>query len=105
MTSHVVLAIGYPCPANSNLAQYAPDSVSVWYQNDSAFVGMVIDNQMKDLIDISNIDKDKIQSQFDDYRKAIAKFASDNEWKTIDDRHDWFELFNSGNAQIVALAI
>lgn len=105
MTDHIVLAIGYPCPSNSNLAQFAPDSVNVWYQHDTAFVGMIVVNEHTDILDVSNLDKAAIKNQFDDYRKLVQSVAVDGKWKNQDDRHDWFELFNSGEPQIVALSV
>lgn len=105
MNSNIVLAIGYTCPSNSNLAQYAPDSVKVWHQGDNAFVGMTVVNDLTDLLDVSNLDKDAIKSQFDSYRKIIQSVAGEGKWKSLDDRHDWFELFNSGEPQIVAFAV
>lgn len=105
MSSKIVLAIGFTCPLSSNLAQYAPDSVNVWPQGDSAFVGMKIVNEMKSIVDVSNIDKNSIKSQFDNYREIVESLAGEGKWKSKDDRHDWFELFNSGEPQIVALAV
>jgi hypothetical protein len=105
MTSKIVLAIGYACPSNSNLAQFAPDSVNVWHQGDTAFVGMTVVNDLTDLLDVSNINKEAIKTEFDSYRKVVKSVASEGKWKSLDDRHDWFELFNSGEPQIVALAI
>lgn len=105
MSDHIVLAIGYTCPSNSNLAQFAPDSVKVWHQGDTAFVGMLVANDLKAIVDVSNIDKDSIKSQFDSYRKIVKSVSGDGKWKSPDDRHDWFELFNSGEPQIVALTI
>jgi hypothetical protein len=105
MTSKIVLAIGYACPSNSNLAQFAPDSVKVWHQGDTAFVGMTVVNDLTDLLDVSNLDKDAIKSQFDSYRKIVQSVAGEGKWKSLDDRHDWFELFTSGEPQIVALAV
>lgn len=104
MTSQVVLAIGHSCPSNSNLAQYAPESVSVWHNDGTAFVGMVVTNDYSNVLDISKIDLEAIKRQFADYRKAVEKIAGDHEWKSLDDRHDWFELFNSGEPQIVVMA-
>jgi len=104
MTSQVVLAIGHSCPSNSNLAQYAPEAVSVWYNKDTAFVGMVVNNDFSSVLDISKLDFDAIKAQFADYRTLVAKIAGDHEWKSLDDRHDWFELFNSGEPQIVVMA-
>lgn len=105
MTSKIVLAIGYTCPSSSNLAQFAPDSVKVWHQGDTAFVGMTVVNDLTDLLDVSNIDKEAIKTEFDSYRKVVKSIAGEGKWKSLDDRHDWFELFNSGEPQIVALAI
>lgn len=105
MTNHIVLAIGYQCPANSNLVTFAPDSVKVWHQGETAFVGMPVLNEFTDIVDISNIDKSVIKSKFDDYRKFIETISIDGKWKDSDDRHDWFELFNSGEPKIVALTV
>lgn len=105
MTDHIVLAIGYSCPANSNFAQFAPDSVKVWHQGDTAFVGMHVVNDFTDIVDISNLDKNAIKAQFDGYRKLVESIAVEGKWKSLDDRHDWFELFNSGEPKIVALAV
>lgn len=105
MTDHIVLAIGYPCPSNSNLAQFAPDSVKVWHQGDTAFVGMPVVNDFTDIVDISSLDKDAIKAQFDGYRKFVESIAVNGKWTSADDRHDWFELFNSGEPKIVALAV
>lgn len=104
MTSQVILAIGHSCPSTSNLAQYAPEAVSVWHNNDTAFVGMVVTNDFSSVLDISKIDLESIKSQFADYRKVVEKIAGDHEWKSLDDRHDWFELFNSGEPQIIVMA-
>lgn len=47
---------------------------------------------------------ESIKSQFADYRKVVEKIAGAHEWKSLDDRHDWFELFNSGEPQIIVMA-
>lgn len=105
MTDHIVLAIGYPCPSNSNFAQFAPDSVKVWNQGDSSFVGMTVINGFTDILDVSNLDKSAIKTQFDDYRKMVEALSVDGKWKSQDDRHDWFELFNSGEPKIVVMSV
>lgn len=105
MSNNVILAIGHKCPINSNLAQYAPECVNVWHQNGSAFVGMLVNDNFKDIFDVTTIDKEKIEAQFKDYSKLVQTVAVDSEWKSLDDRHDWFEIFNAGNPELVLLVV